>query len=619
MLICPAARGLLVMLPISLCLFGCSDEKHRNSPVQKISSDNKQEKFAKPKKGVPVDHRPTLPILNSPPPSPLLPELPVSPEFLPPPPMLPLVPFHLPPDTEGEEFQRNHDDAEQHCEHGSENDATLISGEDVNSADGYVIKKSGIYVLCEDIAYEPESAKPKPAIRISASDVTLDLNGHTLSLDADANDPTVVGIIAENVHSFRIINGSITDFTDAGIRINAGRDIVLNDLSILRTGVETASGGLQIKDSFELSVDNLRSLYNFGSGMYLHGVSGATIRNSHFDDNVGGDLKLPQPFSSGPGYSAIGALVESSPAVETGELWFENCSFNRNSGDGDAGGMEIGPYTLLPIRNVTISNCEFLDNFMTGDTQLPTFEAGGLVFVGVDNFLIEKSRASGQRHPAPPGPLFGVSGATGFSINASDNGMIVDCESNDNVGAGGTAIGMRVRACHNVLIKNCESSRNVNTATGVAFGFYTDVDDLVAISGPSGSAITFDSCVAQQNTSASGLSGGFKITTIFDSLLKNNVSQENGYGILVTDPNMAPLSFNNIFVGNIVQGNSVAGIADQVTGGNNAYHNNTARTNGPGGIANYVGLPAGTPIVTWSIAGGFPVVINPFANLDIAP
>jgi len=88
---------------------------------------------------------------------------------------------------------------------------------------------------------------------------------------------------------------------------------------------------------------------------------------------------------------------------------------------------------------------------------------------------------------------------------------------------------------------------------------------------------------------------------------------------VVTDSNSPQIAANNIFKENIVQCNTASGINDQVPSAHNAYLENIARSNGTAGAANYVGLPVGTPIVTWNMANAFPVVSNPFVNLSIIP
>lgn len=503
----------------------------------------------------------------------------------------------------------------------------IIRDKDINCRKGFVIDTPGVYTLCEDIVFRPRLLNVKDAaITINSSDVVLDLGGHTISqglpknVNIKPNTPPALisGIVADDVDSISIVNGSITDFKDAGIRIENSNNIIIEEINILRTGVQNSFGGLQISESSDILIEKVRCLYNFGSGMSLHGVVKTTVANSHFDDNFGGNVASQIFF--GPGIVGAGAFVDSSSKTVSSMILFQDCSFNRNSGSGQGSGLEIGTltYTFLPVRNVTLLRCEFQDNIMGGvDTTFN--DASGLVLLAVDNFLIQDCVASGQRHPSLSGPNPAVSGAVGFSINVSDSGVIENCQANDNVGQGNSSVGMRIRGCQDITILNCECSRNLNTGSGQAYGYDTDNDNFVPTFPPIGNAYIFESCVAQQNQSATGISGGFKIANLARSTIANCISQENGTGILVTDSNAPTQALDNIFKHNIVQNNAVAGIEDQVASSNNAYFENIARSNGPGGVTNYVGLPGGSPIVTWSITGGFPATPNPFANLDIIP
>lgn len=612
-----------------LLLFGCGnhDEHHRSKEIGTLPEGAK--KLPTHEDTAAFDDGPKSAIIPHPKPV-LAAELPLPTAAAPLPPLPPIpltIPVTVPVPVPME--RDHHDDSDEDFKDENDKDgacseANQISEQDVNSNGGYVITKPGIYVLCEDIKYKPKGSQSKPAIRIMASNVTLDLASHTLSLGTSSKTK-ILGISADSVSSLNIINGAITDFTDAAIRISDSENLVMENLDILRTGVDTSFGGLQINDSSDVLIDKIRSLYNFGLGMYLLGVVKATVKNSHFDDNVGG-LTIPELFPV-KGAVGVGAYVDSSADTQSRAIHFEDCTFSRNQGGAEGAGMEIGPRSTLgapSVRDVTILRCEFLDNHMNG-LDLPFQDSTGLALILVDNFLIRDTIASGQRHPSIPGPdaIFAVSGATGFSINGSKNGLIENCQANDNSGQGNTSIGIRVRASQGVVVKNCECSGNINTASGVAFGFYTDTDGLnlaLPVFPAFDSSIVFDSNVAQNNSSESGLSGGFKFATIRNSSVLNNISQENtGYGMLLIDANMPDVVLGNIFENNIVQSNTLAGFSDQVSGSNNAYSINIARSNGPGGIVNYVGLPAGTPIVTWSITGGFPPVINPFANLDIVP
>jgi|GEM_PF-5147957 len=493
-----------------------------------------------------------------------------------------------------------------------------IASKDVNKAGGFVIQAPGCYMLKGNIIFDPSVSQSTSAITIQSSNVTLNLGGHKLSQLMPQSGGPISGVTANSISSISIMNGSIGDFTGAAIGIQNSNNIVVANLTILNTGLPMANGGLQINDSANILVSQVNAISNFGSGMYLHGVTNATVSNSHFDNNLPGNV-APQFFTTGQ--VGAGAYIDSSPSTETDTVLVRDSTFNGNSGDSDGGGMEIGIYSLLPVKNVTVVRSTFLNNFNNGIQGLFN-DASGLVLLFVTNFLIQDVVASGQRHPGPPGPLLAVAGATGFSINACNNGLIVNGSADNNVGAGYSSLGMRLRGCNNVLVKNSHASGNINTSFGQAFGFSTDNDNYIAFP-PVGTSVVFDACVAQNNNSTSGLAGGFKITNVANSTLQYSVSQNNPIGIYVSDANAPTLSFNNVFNGNLVSKNTLYGIQDTVGGSNNAYSDNIAILNGTSpALDNYVGLPAGTPIITWSFTTGFsptPPNFDPLANLSIVP
>lgn len=484
---------------------------------------------------------------------------------------------------------------------------TLIKMDDIaRGKRGYAIKCPGKYKLAENIIIHNKRTCMKAAIIIeSTSNVILDLGYHTISSPSN-----IIAIYVNNAKSISIINGPANGMRKAGIQINNSSDIKLSNISITNTGTVDSNGGLQINDSTDIKIDKIRCLFNYGSGMYLHGVIKAYISNSNFDDNIGGNV-APQFFPSG-GVGG-GVYVDGSEKTTTSAITFIDCTFNRNTGGGEGVGMEVGPFSFLPITDVKIIGCQFLENQMTGvDTEFN--DASGLVLLYVTDFLIKDCIANGQLHPTIAGPLSRVitSGATGFSINASTNGIIENCQADNNSGKGRTSIGIRTRGCSNVITKNCQFSGNINTEDGQAFGFYTDTDEVTAeFFPPVGSACVINSCTAQGNTSLNGLSGGFKIADLVNSTIKDCISQQNAHGILVTGTNTQ--TTNNIFNNNTLQGNILTGIRDEVENSRNLYINNTAINNG----VNYEGLPPGTPITILNLETGF---VNPpvqFSNLDV--
>src|SRR5262245_15829787 len=76
---------------------------------------------------------------------------------------------------------------------------------------GYVINEPGTYALTEDVVYNP-NANRNPAIFIKSDNVTLLLQGKTLS-QIDKSKKDVIGIrIAEGLNNIEIKNGTIRGF-----------------------------------------------------------------------------------------------------------------------------------------------------------------------------------------------------------------------------------------------------------------------------------------------------------------------------------------------------------------------------------------------------------------------
>lgn len=522
--------------------------------------------------------------------------------------------------------------------HSCDDQVTVLFQKDIGRK-GYVICKPGKYCLGENINW----CAHKKSIAITAhhiNNVYIDLNNYTIKQKNNAKK--TVGIKITHSKGVTIVNGTVENTTGEGaIRIECSSDVLVDQVIVRNTGNANSFGGLFITESKNIIVNNVICDANFGVGLTLLGVNNANVTNSLFNNQKGGNV-APQFFFL-PGQTAYGALVESlsntttitsmttmqtvntmgSMKSMTTNVKFENCSFNNNSATADAGGVEVGPYTLFPVSNVSFINCQALNNSQTGADSIFN-DCSGFVLVHVNGFLFQDCIATGQKHLGAPGAssAFAVSGATGFSINDAQNGSLINCLANNNTGIGNTSIGIRVRGAKNVVIKNCQASDNINTSeTGLGYGFYTNLDDLPFFPGfPNvNKAYVFDSCVAQNNSS-----GGFKFSSLIDSLIQKCVAQENGIGFLFSDvgiisPPLVADSKNNILKSNVAEGNTIAGFEDDTTA-NNAYIKNLSRSNGPLGTTNYVGLPASTPISVWNVATGpFPVGTNEFTNLDIIP
>ena len=187
----------------------------------------------------------------------------------------------------------------------------IITPKDIG-CEGFVITRPGYYCLCEDTVFNPAiGVSPYiGAITISASNVTLDLRGKTLSqisktvlnVDGIIVDPGLTNII--------IKNGTIRDFSDAGIRAGAVSSTVIvplvtelsiSDIRSFNNGLSTTLvnpgfatgdgiGGAVILNAQDVTITNSDFNENSLNGIWAFNMTKFTMENCHCDDNTPGTL-----------------------------------------------------------------------------------------------------------------------------------------------------------------------------------------------------------------------------------------------------------------------------------------------------------------------------------------
>lgn len=135
---------------------------------------------------------------------------------------------------------------------------------------GFTIDKEGQWCLEESVEFDP--ANSTPAITIAASNVTLDLNSKVLSQSA-SDQPFVIGIaINEGLSNVTVVNGTVENFTQAGIFINPPSSLPL--------GEYTGPSNLQASS---IEVSYVRAMNNGMSGSdraELNGMGGIVVFNA---------------------------------------------------------------------------------------------------------------------------------------------------------------------------------------------------------------------------------------------------------------------------------------------------------------------------------------------------
>lgn len=262
----------------------------------------------------------------------------------------------------------------------------LIFAKDIGKH-GFVITKPGYWCLAEDVKYNPRSLNP--AIRISASNVTLDLNGHTLSQKNKILN--VIGIVVDpGLTTVTLKNGTVRDFSMAGIQAGTSPDGtppfegVLNELAIydinaLNNGTAStifkslnAVGGIFIANAQDVVIENTKMNENFSQGLAVNIVNKITLNNCHCDDNLGGIAE----FGNGDLVAqAQGAVITgvtlSGIGVLSNFITITNCTFNNNIAQINGFGL-----SLQGCQNSDIDSCQMNGNGAICDDPQAVINAG---------------------------------------------------------------------------------------------------------------------------------------------------------------------------------------------------------------------------------------------------
>lgn len=296
------------------------------------------------------------------------------------------------------------------------------------SPNGLVIDKEGTWCLADDVVYAPRTANP--AITITVSNVTLDLNGKTLS-QISKNALYINGIAVQpNVSNITITNGSVSGFSEAGIYINpplslpipsrtlatpslstrmntfvyAGiaqvmgtggqvSKVTISNIKAVDNGLNTpyagvnGSGGIVILNSQDVNVYASDCLENYCSGLTAFDVIKLNIQDSHFDDTLGSYLfDNTFPF-------AAGAFI-ASMSTGSRDILVQNSTFNRTSSAGFSQGLGFSTFGGA-LSNISIIDVDALDTATDAnhDNVIGAFAAGIAAYL-VDNITIDKARVN---------------------------------------------------------------------------------------------------------------------------------------------------------------------------------------------------------------------------------
>lgn len=509
--------------------------------------------------------------------------------------------------------------------------ATPILESQINNPIPYTISSPGVYCLATDVSFTP-TASFTSAITIDAPNVVLDLNNNTLS-QATVTNTGLVGITINGQRNIIIKNGTVSGFNQNGIFTQANTttsafndQLIFENLNVLTNGTAAGPegvGGIVITNATNVSLEYVNARENFGVGVGLSGVDNFFMDNCRCDDTQ--PIEFAFPFGNcaigfyaavdGPFFLKLREKFEEKKNLKqtpfttaSSNLFVTNCSFNGSTGQNSAFGAAVGNLTTTASarsRNILFENC-----VATDISAVEGFSFFGLYFgfvegitviadnIVIKNFVVDNLATTGTGTPP-------IDHMVGIEVSASTNALVENCTVATLSGQATYVFGFDIEGFGtNVTHKNCVAYNIVNNNTTVlpayAAGFALE-KPLQAGFNFEGQGVVTDSCIAQnvhgqpQGATAAGIfvSGQQNIQ------VQNCLSSNNDIGILTLDYIPGPigtlLTQNGIFENNTVAHNCIAGFSDQTRYANNAYFSNTARSNGPGGLANYVGQIFPTP------------------------
>ncbi len=508
------------------------------------------------------------------------------------------------------------------CEIESDLDKLLACGssisidqEDIGTS-GYVIDAPGNYCIDGDLTFSP-AGNGIAAITIAPNvqNVNIYFNGHVLAQDPASTTLNNYGIlVSESCQNISISGGTVQGFSASQIKGKYNLNS-LNVSDMLLIGIPQSAGGSRIDGVTETSAN----------GLFINGLSNLTTSSNIVVSNVEvRTIFLDIPSISNLStygiqmvncndvvlYQTITDQIEYFGPVTTGvntccgvfidacsNIVCEDCKSHDNhaftpSFNGSVTGDAFG-FDFVSCDQAQCIGCSAYSN---GGTR----RCDGFVLVGgCNNFVFEDCQAQNNLVVDPGAP--GVSSHNGFEVVGTvlglapcSNIIMKDCHVN------GQPDCFFIIGSNNVLIQNCTATFGKTASYGPfdVGGFF--------LAGTTNSTIEDCIAVGFQATNAQGT--GFLVENFFGLIASNNnirrcKSVNNNYGMFIGAQPFGSGARNTIIEANEVSFNTAGGVADFSFNLTNVYIQNLAYENGtPASFAaNYSGLPAGTPILTWTI------------------
>lgn len=357
------------------------------------------------------------------------------------------------------------------------------------------IATPGIYLLTEDIA---SAVTSNQIININSNNVTVDLNGYTLSGQSDQN---MNGIeVASGKNNIEIKNGTLYSMGNAGIKVNASvHNIKISNIicNLCNVNNGATTGGIALVGGSETEIEqciidncitySIVPQTAHAYGVYATNTNYLTITDSH----------AKSVRNIGKTYSGIGFHIKNS-----------QYSIIHNSSATLCEGDLIGAgFYLLTCTTAQLAQCT-----ADGNASSPTY-AASTVTTGT---------------------------GAGFYLNDTNNSLLQECNASNN-NSGVTAAGFLQESCANNQFITCTAhGQSVSDSTlGMEAAGFRTVRDVTTTKGATQNCLFRDCKAFGQiaSTNYSSVAAGFLIgndtrnSSIIACASFSNNGGTNGTGI----------------------------------------------------------------------------------------
>ena len=439
------------------------------------------------------------------------------------------------------------------------------------------ITSSGTYVLQENVSYKGHHS----AIKIKANNVTIDLNGFSISVSKRKAN----AILVKNISNFTIQNGSIIDISKKQWANNINI-MNANQGSIQNISTMGNRNGLSIAQSNNIQVQNSNFSQAMQAAALVTDSTNITFDNDTFADSnnglkvSGANENINVTNSSFPTAMFSNLLVQ-----QVNGMTVENSTFGNQGGDpAKANLVQFGDANPAQVANNVIFNNNTIINrpALGGNTApegLGIYQGSGFIvdsnMIDIDNTGQDPAADLSGIHISNPG--LGVNGTTASNVivrNSVIQGPATDGIYPD-VGSSG------------IVLEN-------NLVSGA-------LKDGIFLAGTTASTVVGNTAINN------GTNGIFLGEVSSSNMVSNNVVSGNGFNpITASIPpvgngiGIAADSSMNTIQGNTISNNAAFGIDN--LGTSNQILNNTASSNGSGNFHTATGTivtsTAGTSTLT---------------------